>query len=167
LFVTGFGSFGAFTDNPSANLAESCGHPHQVLEVSFAAVEEALANLPDFDALLMIGVAGNTEVMRLETVAHNRIGKLADVQGVVAGPGPIDPAAPFQLHAPLWTQPDLMDAVTVDAGDYLCNYSLFRAIQLFPTKLVGFLHVPPVDKMPLERQRTELAQIIEQLQSAS
>lgn len=172
VFVTGFGPFGGVEDNPSSHLASTCGLPFRVLEVSFAAVEEALVALPEFDALLMIGVAGNTKSMRLESVAHNWIGGHSDVRGAIAGPGPIDPKAPFQLHGNLWSHPPLIPdgverSVTCDAGGYLCNYALFRAIQTYPCKQVGFLHVPVTGEMPLERQSAELARILDLLQAAS
>lgn len=167
--VTGFGPFGSFEANPSQRLAEGCGLPHTILEVSFEAVDRALDGLSEFDALLMIGVAGNSPTMRMEAVAHNSIGPLADVRGVVAGPGQIDPAAPRQLHGNLWTSLAGMDCselgVTSDAGTYLCNYALFRAIQKFPERRVGFLHVPPETAMPLHRQAELLERILAELQA--
>lgn len=154
VLVTGFGPFGEIGDNPSAELARGCGQPYRVLRVAFAAVEEALIDLrtEPFDALLMIGVAAGAERMRLESVAHNRIGKHADVDGVVTGPGPIDPKAPYQLHGRLWEPScELGEAdpieFTTDAGDYLCNYLYFRAIQTFADRRVGFLHVPTFETL--------------------
>jgi len=170
VFVTGFGPFGDIGDNPSAELARGCGRPHRILPVSYAAVEEALLDLRDepFDALLMIGVAANAQRMRLETVAHNRIGRHPDVEGVVAGPGQIDPAGPFQLHGGLWGpscelgETDPID-VTTDAGDYLCNYIYFRAIQTFPTRRVGFLHVPTFETLAQGTQSSVLARVLDVL----
>lgn len=167
VFVTGFGPFGDIGDNPSAVLARGCGSPHRVLRVAFAAVEEALIEFRDepFEALLMIGVAAGAERMRLESVAHNRIGKHADVDGEVAGPGPIDPKEPFQLHGGLWEprcelgEADPID-VTTDAGDYLCNYLYFRAIQAFPERRVGFLHVPTFETLPEGTQSEVLGRVL-------
>lgn len=173
VFVTGFGPFGDIGDNPSAVLARGCGRPHRVLRVAYAAVEEALADLQSepFDALLMIGVAAGAERMRLESVAHNRIGKHADVEGVVAGPGPIDPRAPFQLHGGLWEPGcELAEAdpigVTTDAGDYLCNYLYFRAIQAFPERRIGFLHVPTFETLPEATQSEVLSRVLRVLEAA-
>lgn len=167
VFVTGFGPFLGNDDNPSAALAESCGLPFAVLPVTFRAVEEFLASAREFDALLMLGLASGEQDprLRLEMVARNVIGATPDAEGVVAGPGPIAPMAPRQLGATLFRTRELVaDSArwrpSVDAGSYLCNYSLFRALMTWPGRAVGFVHVPPVEVMPLEAQRAALADVI-------
>lgn len=167
VFVTGFGPFLGNDDNPSAALAESCGLPFRVLPVTFRAVEEFLASAPEFDALLMLGLASGEQDprMRLEMVARNVIGPTPDAEGVVGGPGPIAPFASRQLGATLFRTRELVAESarwrpSVDAGSYLCNYSLFRALMTWPGQAVGFLHVPPVEVMPLEAQRAALADVI-------
>lgn len=167
VFVTGFGPFLGNDDNPSAALAESCGLPFRVLPVTFRAVEEFLASAPEFDALLMLGLASGEQDprMRLEMVARNVISATPDADGVVGGPGPIAPMAPRQLGATVFRSPALVTECehwrpSVDAGSYLCNYSLFRALQTWPGRAVGFVHVPPVEVMPLEAQRAALADVI-------
>ncbi len=159
--VTGFGPFGSVTENPSAALASSCGKPFQVLEVSFEAVDEFVDGLDPstFERLLLIGVHGGTDTMRLEVVARNEIGSAPDVRGVVAGPGPIYPRLPRYLSGGLWDAPEFQNdprwSVTTDAGTYLCNYIYFKALSAFPGKRVGFLHVPSFEKVAL-RTQTEL-----------
>lgn len=167
VFVTGFGPFLGNDDNPSAALAESCGLPFRVLPVTFRAVEEFLASAPEFDTLLMLGLASGEQDprLRLEMVARNVIGPTPDAEGVVAGPGPIAPFAPRQLGATLYRTRELVAESaywrpSVDAGSYLCNYSLFRALQTWPGRAVGFAHVPPVEVMPLEAQHASLAEVI-------
>lgn len=149
LFVTGYGPFGTVTENPSGLIAARLGSPHQVLDVTFCAADTFLDEFGamPYDALLMIGVAASAERMRLETVARNRIGHSPDVAGVVMGPGPVNAAAPRQLHASLWSgfeqwldSPDFEPSV--DAGDYLCNYLAFEAARRYPKRETGFLHVP-------------------------
>jgi hypothetical protein len=56
ILVTGFGPFLKHAENPSEVLARECGHPHEILEVSYATVEEFLGRLDPitFDALLML-----------------------------------------------------------------------------------------------------------------
>ncbi|MBW7928564.1 MAG: pyroglutamyl-peptidase I, partial [Fimbriimonadaceae bacterium] len=95
VFVTGFGPFLGNDDNPSAALAESCGLPFAVLSVTFRAVEEFLVSAPEFDALLMLGLASGEQDprLRLELVARNVVGPTPDAEGVVGGPGPIAPFA--------------------------------------------------------------------------
>lgn len=162
LLVTGFGPFGSHESNPSQILAEGCGLPHKIIEVSFAAAEEFLAEAGD-RPLLMLGVHGKAERMCLETTARNWCGKTPDVRGAVHGPAPIDPAGPPQLAATLWPttllHEDDTQQPTVDAGDYLCNYLFYRAVQLSPAPR-AFLHVPTAERMPLDQQADRLAQIV-------
>jgi pyrrolidone-carboxylate peptidase len=168
LLVTGFGPFGDSDDNPSAHLAQGCGHPHVVLEVAFVAVEEFLveAKSREWDAWLMLGLASKSPTFRMEAVAHNWIGRTVDVRKEQWGPGPIDPKAPAQIHATLWapiaqTLETQEVSTTAHAGDYLCNYLLFRGLQEFPRRRVGFLHVPDPATAPLERQQLILNEVIE------
>lgn len=166
LLVTGFGPFADANDNASGRLAESCGQPHVVLDVSYQAVNEFFGELSmkPPDVLLLMGVDVRASKMKLETVAHNTIGPKPDVRGEVWGPGPIDLLASHQLAATLWT-PELLLETDVrepgtDAGGYLCNFSFYRAAQTCPKSRVGFIHVPPFTTIPMDRQLDELASIL-------
>lgn len=172
LRVTGFGSFGSIADNPSAALAAACGAPFRILEVAFAAVDEFLAELASEPPgrLLLMGVAGQEADPRhrIEMVGRNRIGQTPDVRNIIAGPGPIEPFGPPQRAATLWRNPEFFSEgrlwrPSVDAGDYLCNYSLYRALETLPAWEVGFLHVPPVATWPLDAQAEALARILDHL----
>lgn len=164
--VTGFLAFGGFAVNPSALLAQGCGRRFELVEVSFAAADAFLGRLDpsSFDRLVLMGVAGKSTVMRLERTAHNVIGPGADVRGITR-PGLIEPDGSPALAATLWPA-SLLDAPSADwagsddAGDYLCNYLLYRALRRFPQKRVGFLHVPPADAVPLDRQQVTLARLL-------
>jgi pyrrolidone-carboxylate peptidase len=167
--VTGFGPFLSTENNPSAWLAERSGAPFSVIPVTFAAVEDALELLSEqpWQFLLLLGLASKSPTMRFESVACNRVGTTPDMDGVVWGPGPIDPAAPQQLHSTLWMglPDDATDLgeVTTDAGGYLCNYILFRALQKFPDRKVGFLHVAESELLPLESQLGVVQAIVDAL----
>jgi pyrrolidone-carboxylate peptidase len=50
---------------------------------------------------------------------------------------------------------------SVNAGDYLCNYLLYRALRKFPVKRIGFVHAPPFSVIALERQTSALRGVIE------
>lgn len=172
VILTGFGPFDGFEANPSEQLARESGLPHRIIRVSFEAVdqfiEEIAADPPE--VLLMLGVAGGSERMRLERVARNFVGSYPDVDGRVFGPGSIDPTLPAALSGTLWT-PDLESMSpyfesSVDAGDYLCNYVYFRALQALPMARVGFLHVPPESEMPLDFQASAIMRAVERLQDA-
>lgn len=170
--MTGFGPFGDVTDNPSAFLAEHSGYPFKVMEVSYAAVDESLETLKNenFDTLVMLGVSSEATEIRLEAVARNHVGDTPDVKGVVAGPGPIDPDGPPQIHASLWTKDKGLRGrptreMSQDAGSYLCNYALFQALRKYPDKAVGFIHVPSFEMMDSDLQLAELAEILAFLSS--
>ena len=169
-FVTGFKAFLSVSDNPSAKLAESCGRPFQTLEVAYRAVDDFLASLnPEtFDRLLMIGVAAGRDRLTPELYARNSIGKVKDVRGY-APEGLIDPTGETLLESTLWTPEitsevvafDPHTKVSMDAGRYLCNYISYRAMQRFPEKKVGFLHIPREDKLAIEVQKQSLERILE------
>ena len=169
--VTGFLGFGRFHENPSAELARTCGRAFELIEVSYAAADAFVATLParEFDRLVMLGVDGRVTQPRLECVARNHLRGEPDVRGIVRA-GAIDPAAPDRLCATLWQANDPMPhpdcSFSDDAGGYLCNYLLFRAVQVCSNstaKRVGFIHVPPVDVMPIMRQRAILMNLLERL----
>lgn len=156
LHVTGYTAFGRFGVNPSALLAAELGHPFTLLPVTFDAVAEFLERreAQEADALLHLGVAGNSRIMRLEKRAVNWRGKHADVSGVCAE-GPIEEDGPLERFSTLWRRGSLVRPgarYSNDAGDYLCNDLLYRSLGHFPEKRIAFLHVPPLEAMPLERQ---------------
>ena len=168
VLVTGFLPFGDHVINPSALLAESCGRPFTRLEVSFAAVDEFLAHVASAparpDVLLMLGLRGGGTTIDLETVARNHVGPSPDMRGEVRGPGPIDRGGPAVVPGRLF------DAVLVperftpsdDAGCYLCNYVYYQALRRLPPSVrVGFVHVPPLDALPLDAQRRALGHLLQ------
>lgn len=165
--VTGFLGFGGLDVNPSALLAASLGRPFEVLEVSFAAVDDFLdrvsSGVGSFDELLMLGLRRRGTRIELERFARNHIGPEADVHGVVRGPAAIEPGAAQTLPATLFdaeTFPQSFPA-SDDAGCYLCNYIYYGALRRLPAKRVGFVHVPPSDVLPLDAQRRLLLDLID------
>lgn len=169
--VTGFEPFGGDDFNPSQWLAEHCGRPFRILPVTYAGVDSALQELNhvDFDYLLLIGLHGKASKFHLEQVARNHIGNLPDNHGIIQGPAKIDPTQPQQIAATLWRGSALHQeteyrTLTVDAGSYLCNYSLFQALRTFPAKPIGFLHVPRTEIMSLDLQLEELRLLLDDLE---
>jgi len=168
--ITGFGPFGEVADNPSGELARTSGHENVVLPVSFRAVDEFIDSLVSNppEVLLMLGVAAKRDSFSIELVARNLVGALPDVEGMAYGPGPLDPAVPFQLGTTLWRAEEFLSQAgqwspSADAGDYLCNYIYFRALQKLPDSRVGFLHVPPYSVLDLSGQRDVFGSILERL----
>lgn len=174
LLITGFGAFGEFESNPSAALAGQASSAARILPVSFNAVDAFIEEVTgeNWDALLMLGVAGGSTAMRTELVARNHIGPTADVEGCRMGPAAIDPKGPMHLRGTLWSVIDVWrfeGAVeeSVDAGDYLCNYAYFRALQKLHRTRVGFLHVAPTNRLPIETQSDILNRIVSAITSTA
>ena len=78
----------------------------------------------------------------------------------------------MHLAGTLWISPEFsIESATRrpsdDAGDYLCNYIYYSALRKFDGagKQIGFLHVPPLDKLPLEHQLVELQQILMEIEA--
>ena len=172
-FVTGFGPFGNVTKNPSGRLAEGCGRPFEILEVAYEAVDafvEAL-NPEGFDTLLMLGVAVSRTHITPELYARNWKGETPDVRGVSI-PGPIEEDEPLLLPSTLWNA-HLVAGLSVhpgvfaslDAGSYLCNYLSYRALRRFPQKRVGFLHVPPFERVSERGQAEVLSEILNAIEA--
>jgi len=171
--VTGFGPFGTVSDNPSQRLAENCGRPFEILEVSYEASDAFLGRLnPEgFDTLLMLGVAQGRELPTPELYARNSRGGTPDVRGQ-STVGPIEPGQPLLLESTLWNAHLLADIevslglhTSFDAGNYLCNYTSYRALLRFPEKKVGFFHVPPFEKLAQERQAEILTSVLQKIEA--
>jgi pyroglutamyl-peptidase len=171
ILVTGFGPFRDIVDNPSSKLAASCGASFKILDVAYAAVDETVSRLdPEtFDVLLMLGVVAKRDRMCPEFFARNFIGKHPDVTGALRF-GSIDEQACLLLPTTLWDAAKVAEwtielpiHASYDAGNYLCNYVFFRALERFPKKKVGFLHVPSLEKVALERQVQVLATILKSI----
>jgi hypothetical protein len=56
-------------------------------------------------------------------------------------------------------------ACSDNAGCYLCNYVYYRALRRFPGKRVGFVHVPPLEVVPLDAQRERLMRLLNALEA--
>ena len=172
LLVTGFTAFGVFAMNPSALLASSCGRRFELIEVSYAAADAFLDRIrgdDTFDRLLMLGVSAQRRRLEIERCARNEIDAAPDVRGEARGPGPIEPAGPPTLATNLFTGFSAPpECFSDDAGCYLCNYVLYRALRLLaPRVRVGFVHVPPLDVMPLDAQQIALARLIDAASSGA
>ncbi len=174
--VTGFGPFGEVKQNPSSFLAENCGRPFELLEVSYEAVVDFFGSLDRqrFDSLVLLGVNAKAKRMEIELVARNVICETPDVRGQVPSCKLVRPGEVPALASTLWAG-RLLTAeglgqrceLSGDAGGYLCNFSFYEALRTFPDKQVGFLHVPSANTMPLDVQLEELMRILEIIEEPS
>ena len=175
LLVTGFGPFEKVDKNPSEILARTSGRRHEILPVSYRAVTRFIEELDgeSFSHLLMLGVHGAGPHIRVETTARNVTSSRPDVDGFGPNTGVVRPGSPHALGGTLWPSLNLSrlldehDAVmSYKAGDYLCNFIYYEALNRFPSKLVGFLHVPDVDRLGIEEQQKAVQHLIEQIEAS-
>ena len=167
VLITGFGPFPGAPVNPSGPLALALAKKRRpefagvrrvahVFETSYAKVERDLPKLlarhkPDI--VLMFGLAARTPFVRIETRARNAASLLfPDVDGRVLRERAIMPDAPAALRARAPFARLLAAAraaraaarISHDAGDYLCNFTYWRALEASRSgTLVQFIHIPP------------------------
>ena len=179
ILVTGFGAFPDARRNPTlAILAGLARHRPRLarlgialrcvaLPVVYDAIEPALRDAigaQGVDAILHLGLAGRRRVLTIETRALNRA-------------GPLHPDAARRLPAPTLVRgaPHVLRATypaarvraalsraghdarsSIDAGDYVCNATLYRSLAACRAPSIGFIHVPRAkERRPLARERDE------------
>lgn len=170
--ITGFGPFGDFDENPSAELAGCFNRDHALLEVSYNYVYEfwdALLKEGAYDTVICLGLAATAPKMRLELFARNKVGDRPDVRGETWSTDFIVEEAPPCLGSTIMP-PDLIFAashlldghyleLSTNPGDYLCNFLYYLMLAGHPGQ-VGFVHIPPFEVVPFEKQRETIAKLI-------
>ena len=177
ILVTGFGAFPGARRNPTLAILEGLARHRQrlarlgiaircvALPVVYDAVEPALraAVGPNgVDAILHLGLAGRRGMFTVETRALNRAGPLHP-DAARRRPQPIlANGAPQVLRATypaIRVRAALAHAghearLSIDAGDYVCNATLYRSLAARLAPRVGFIHVPRARaNRPLARGR--------------
>lgn len=169
VLVTGFEPFGAHDVNPSQLLAEEIGGV--VLPVSFAraagVLREAIREREP-EVVVCFGLADDRE-LTVERFAHNLDEASTTDNDAANGSGAeIDPAGPLALRSTLPVDAivaALRDAgipagVSRDAGGSLCNHVFYVLMrELEKDQIGGFVHVPPLEVVPLD-SLVHAAQII-------
>jgi pyroglutamyl-peptidase len=181
ILITGFGPFPGAPYNPAMSLVqrltalrrpafagvELTGH---IFHVTYGTVDRELPDLVARlrpDALLMFGLAGRTDHVRIETRARNAVTTtFPDADRKVARNGSIVDGADalaFGPHTARLLRAALATGIDArpsrDAGSYLCNYLSWRAIEATRSehgpRLAAFVHVPPLPRdAAMQRQRT-------------
>jgi pyroglutamyl-peptidase len=176
VLITGFGRFPGAPFNPSAPLARAVARRRRpafadvrrvvhIFETSYAAVDRDLPKLlaqhkPDI--VLMFGLAGRTNFVRIETRARNACSVLfPDVSGfqpmereIAPGQAPLRGTAPFVQLLAASRASRTPTRLSRDAGRYLCNYVYWRALEASRSgTLAQFIHIPPVGRKPLRPGR--------------
>lgn len=188
LLLAGFGSFPAAPLNPSAaviaTLAREAWAPpgaqvdYLTLPVQWqGATETILRQLQTrpADGVLVVGVAVEAEAFRVETLGRNlaspeRPDQAGRVWGSACiaetGAEVITATAPCQAMASALETEGLPVDLSQDAGDYLCNFTLYRLLHAKAAPRVGFLHVPQARECA-ETAAFELAQIRQAVTAAA
>jgi len=170
ILLTGFGPFPGAPYNPTQPLVsrlrrlrrpalaevELASH---IFPVTYTAVDRelplALAKHKPH-ALLMFGLAGRTEYLRVETRARNAVTMLwpdaaqaRSRKGSIAGGADAQRFGPHTAKLLRAAKATGIDArASRDAGSYLCNYLSWRASEAVETerglRLAAFIHIPPL-----------------------
>ena len=188
VLVTAFGAFPGAPANPTVALVRELERRHGrrfarlsialhtcVLPVRFAQVEGALTSALEElepDVILHLGLAGRRAALSVELRALNRLGTLRpDAAQAFAVSRFVSKGAPFQ-HIARWSasqiraamDPFAVTRLSIDAGDYVCNQTLFWTLANFKG-LVGFIHVPRPRKGG--RRRPGLGRMVEATAAAA
>jgi pyroglutamyl-peptidase len=190
ILITGFGPFPGAPFNPTQPLVARLSRLRRpafddielsahIFPVTYKAVDRDLPELLAArrpQALLMFGLAGRTQYLRVETRARNAVTTLwPDADRTRARKGSIDegrgaimfgPHTARLLRAAVGTGIDARSSR--DAGSYLCNYLSWRAIEATADSagpaLAAFVHIPPIGRGIDTRHRGIAASItLEQL----
>jgi pyroglutamyl-peptidase len=191
VLVKAFGAFPGAPQNPTGELARELLRRHggrlarlgidlevHLLPVRYAAIAPVLEGLLASgapEAVLHLGLAGRRKMLSVETRARNRLSpwrpdathRLPEAARVVAG-------APESLAA-RWPAARVRTAMaahvpaalSIDAGDYVCNQTLF--LSLWRSRIpAGFIHVPlPRGRGRGAAGRVSLAAMVEAVASAT
>ena len=165
---TGFGQFQGVEANPSAVLAQRLAAQHstegdsvEILEVSAAAAKAW--RCPDAELVIHLGVAITYDAITLERCAYNDASfRVPDERAFQPSKAPIDEAELFGA-----TRKSSIDLAAVarkagvdvsdDAGRFVCNYLYFCSLAHGVPCV--FVHVPPVERVPLEAQVETLSKL--------
>ncbi len=160
VLVTGFEPFGEHEVNPSALLAEALDGV--VLPVSYARASGALrAAIAERDPELVVcfGLAHTRTEVSVERFALNLDdAEVADNDGFTSA-SVIDPGGPVAYRSTLpvdeivaaLREAGIPAGASRDTGGYLCNHVFYSLMRALPEGARGgFVHVPPLDVLPLE-----------------
>jgi pyroglutamyl-peptidase len=165
ILVTGFGAFPGVPRNPTACILKDLVRYRarfarfgvdlrfHLLPVRFAEIESRLAALVEMDrpdAILHLGVASRRRQISVETRAINRAGPLHPDASRARPDQVLAYGAPQYLHAS-YPAARILSALrmrghaaarSINAGDYVCNATLYHSLLNGFAAEVGFLHAP-------------------------
>jgi pyroglutamyl-peptidase len=165
ILLTAFGAFPGAPVNPTMKIASALQKRHRrferhgifletrVLPVVFEGVRVRLEEMivetrPDI--VLHLGLAGRRKTMSVETRALNRLTLLhVDALRKYSGSIFVEGMAPLQRRsrfaasrlAQTMGSAGARSRLSIDAGDYLCNQTLYHSLGLH-AGMCGFVHIP-------------------------
>jgi pyroglutamyl-peptidase len=181
ILVTAFGPFGGRDKNASSLTLvglKNCFPKIQTRILPVDAViapsrlKQALKSIQP-DAVILLGEAGGSKNIRLETTAWNELDfRIPDVSGRQITSRPINAASPSTRSSSLPLAEILagLDAAghkasfSDDPGRYLCNQVFYQALETIEQRsmntLAGFIHLPLETDYPTERAVDAISHVI-------
>lgn len=174
VLITGFEPFHDHKENPSAKLLPLFAGEAQtlLLPVSFERAWQILEPKlqENWDAVLLLGLAGDRKDICLELVALNGMSaQRPDNDGrailfqAIEPQGEAAMLSEWPLHE--WAQQaqarGLPIKVSLSAGSFVCNYIYYKARQTTTKAL--FVHVPLEESVSLEKMAESLRWVLKQL----
>ncbi len=183
ILLTGFGAFPGAPDNPTQPIVTKLA-AHQlagarlvtrILPVLWREADVRITKLIEEtqpDAILHLGLATQRKVISVETRARNEATRqLPDAENICRASGTIDAQGPGLRQArldgalivDLLTARGLKAELSDDAGDYICNHTLYLSLGSDVQK-VGFIHLPMPDEiMSLQAMTDGIADVVQKL----
>lgn len=173
ILITGFEPFGTDSRNPSGEavslLGDSADYKLYKLTLpvtwqgAFAALSAAWEEI-DPDGVLMVGLAGGADRIRIERVGINLCGAIKDNDGLYPNGSSDSPAeipvskGGENAYFATYNEKKILSALkekgipaaySYSAGTYICNYILYSSLEKMKKdrtdKKIGFIHIPCVD----------------------
>ena len=181
LLLTGFSAFPGAPHNPTETLVTALAQQApdhlitRVLPVIWQDAETRMAALIETvkpDAILHLGLATQRPHVSVETRARNECSLTTpDANNICRASGTIDAKGPGLRHARMdctrvvetLRAAGLTTELSDDAGDYLCNHTLYLSLGSAVPQ-VGFIHLPtPTDEMPLTAMQKGIEAVLRSL----
>ena len=157
LLLAGFGPFPGAPDNPSSELAFRIAADARLNAQAVAApttwggaYEAIVAAAQDCAGVLLFGIDPGASDFAVEMRACNARALRPDAAGERpptpridhSGPAVARSNAPIALMLQALSHERLPTRASSDAGDYICNYVLYRLLTERPDLVTGLVHLP-------------------------
>ena len=151
ILITGFGPFPGVPVNPCVEVLGKYETQAviKLLDVTYGCVRDFVKSLPEYKAVIHLGVAVKAESFRVESRALNHMSGSGDASGKILPQGRIENDAPGFINSTFPVEQffekhkgQLNISISDSAGDYLCNYIYWHSLRKFKNIPVLFLHIP-------------------------